>query len=1091
MIFSLSDIKQQIDTARFNEGLEFFKDRRVSAPNIQHDGKLITAIIQQNTRRPMRIYVRTEQELDSTRIYGECSCSKRKNCEHVVAVLLQALDDAQELPERISTSTNRPDQKRRTSARVLKPVRSSYSKSKQVLLYSLHIDSGEVLIETLVARCVRQSHYSIVAYFEASKITARTPARFLQAIDLELLASLKSFPRYPGTGIPILKGNQSGTLLEEILATGRCYFDTPENNTPLTKGSKRGLELSWKVDDFGFQHLDEQISPQASALLSISPPWYLDKEKRECGPLCGETNSSLIHELIDISPISPEQAEKSQKTLLKKWPDTRLPSLKTFDIKIAQRVEPVPCLRLTTVEKKLSKDYSEYSDFASLSFYYDEIEINLHDPSTLIRNGQLIRVQRNKKIENKTVKRLRQSGFNEDEGWSESTGKSIFTPVSNCIDNEAETWLDFQQDSVPALLAEGWKIEYDDFRYRLIKADNWFCEIDKLKQQDWFNIGMGVEVNGQRIELLPILLEFLHQLPAGLPAREDFMTENFILPHIDKQNEEYLVCLPVTRVLPLLEILLEVYDSKPLSEIKQLHFNRAQLARLTALDQSSDSPFFKWLVDDDVQHLLQQLHDVDCIPPVPPPATLTATLRPYQQQGLNWLQFLRKFQLAGILADDMGLGKTVQALAHLLIEKESGRADRPGLIIAPTSLMFNWRQEAERFAPQLKVLVLHGPKRKTLFPSISSYDLIITTYPLLVRDKSTLLAYQYHLLILDEAQVIKNPAAQASRVVREINARHRLCLTGTPLENHLGELWSLFDFLLPGLLGTKKQFRKFFRSPIEKEGDDACLERLSSRIRPFLLRRTKQQVATDLPMKTEITQPVILQGKQRELYESVRLAMHKRVQEEISRKGLARIQITVLDALLKLRQVCCHPGLLKMQQAKNVRNSAKLTMLMELVPELVEEGRRILIFSQFTTMLGYIEDELKNTRIKYVKLTGRTRDRETPVKQFQQGKVPVFLISLKAGGVGLNLTAADTVIHYDPWWNPAVERQATDRAHRIGQQQKVFVYKLICLGTVEEKIQNMQQTKQDLADSLYQNGNSEPGWSEEDFQTLFAPLEEA
>ena len=326
-------------------------------------------------------------------------------------------------------------------------------------------------------------------------------------------------------------------------------------------------------------------------------------------------------------------------------------------------------------------------------------------------------------------------------------------------------------------------------------------------------------------------------------------------------------------------------------------------------------------------------------------------------------------------------------------------------------------------------------------------------------------------------------------MLRKIQARHRLCLTGTPMENHLGELWSLFDFLLPGLLGDSKRFRRLFRTPIEQHASESVAQHLSRRIRPFLLRRTKQQVAMELPEKIEIVQSVALEGKQRELYETVRLAMHRRVRDEIERQGLARSQVVVLDALLKLRQVCCDPRLVASEQARAVSASAKLEALMQLLPEMVEEGRRILVFSQFTSMLGLIEDAVKAAGIDYVKLTGRTRDRQSSVQRFQQGTVPLFLISLKAGGVGLNLTAADAVIHYDPWWNPAVERQATDRAHRIGQRQTVMVYKLLCEGTVEEKIQAMQQRKQALADGLYQQGGDQsPQWSSQDLEELFGPL---
>jgi SNF2 family DNA or RNA helicase len=494
--------------------------------------------------------------------------------------------------------------------------------------------------------------------------------------------------------------------------------------------------------------------------------------------------------------------------------------------------------------------------------------------------------------------------------------------------------------------------------------------------------------------------------------------------------------------------------------------------------------------DDESRQLAQQLRCLERIPACDPPASLTATLRPYQQQGLEWLQFLREFHLAGILADDMGLGKTLQVLAHLLLEKESGRADRPSLVVVPTSLTFNWLHEAHQFAPALKVLLLHGPQRKGRFKQLQRHDLVVTTYPLLIRDAERLKAEKFHLLILDEAQTVKNPKSQASRIVRGLQTRHRLCLTGTPLENHLGELWSLFDFLMPGLLGDEKRFRRDFRTPIETQGDETVGVRLSQRLRPYLLRRTKAQVAKELPEKCEIIQSVALEGAQRELYETVRLSMHRRVRAEIERQGLGRSQIVVLDALLKLRQVCCDPRLVKRDEDSASLESAKLNHLMALLEEMVEEGRRILLFSQFTAMLALIEASLERAGIDYLKLTGQTRDRAKVVSAFQQGEAPLFLISLKAGGVGLNLTAADTVIHYDPWWNPAVERQATDRSHRIGQKQKVFVYKLICEGTLEEKILAMQQRKQDLAEGLYQSGSQDPHWSEEDIEALFGPLAE-
>jgi len=352
-----------------------------------------------------------------------------------------------------------------------------------------------------------------------------------------------------------------------------------------------------------------------------------------------------------------------------------------------------------------------------------------------------------------------------------------------------------------------------------------------------------------------------------------------------------------------------------------------------------------------------------------------------------------------------------------------------------------------------------------------------------------LLAQEYHYVILDEAQNIKNPKAQASKIVRQFNARHRLCLTGTPMENHLGEIWSLFDFLMPKLLGDEKQFRRLFRTPIEKHADQKRQHSLNTRIAPFLLRRSKQEVVKELPPKTEIIQNIELHGPQRDLYESIRLAMHEKVRNAINKNGVARSHIIILEALLKLRQVCCDPRLVKLDSAKKVKASAKMQLLMDMLPEQIEEGRRILLFSQFTSMLSLIEEELHKHKIDYVKLTGATKARDVPIQRFQNGDVPLFLISLKAGGTGLNLTAADTVIHYDPWWNPAVENQATDRAHRIGQNKSVFVYKLITSGTVEDKILALQARKKELADNLFSDsGKGASALTQADLNALFEPL---
>jgi SNF2 family DNA or RNA helicase len=403
--------------------------------------------------------------------------------------------------------------------------------------------------------------------------------------------------------------------------------------------------------------------------------------------------------------------------------------------------------------------------------------------------------------------------------------------------------------------------------------------------------------------------------------------------------------------------------------------------------------------------------------------------------------------------------------------------------------MGNWRDETARFAPSLKTLVLHGANRADRYDEIGDHDLILTTYPLLPRDRDRLLQFEFGLLVLDEAQAIKNPRSQAAKVVRELRAERRLAMTGTPLENHLGELWAQFDAIEPGLLGSEREFTRVYRNPIEKHNDSTQRQRLTRRIGALLLRRRKDEVLQDLPPKTEIVRMLELDGGQRTLYETLRLAQHERVREAVAKRGLAQSGIVVLDALLKLRQVCCDPRLVKLPSAAKVKESAKLDALLELLLTLRDEGRRVLLFSQFTSMLDLIEPLLKRHRIEHLRLTGDTPGaaRASLVKRFQRGEVPLFLISLKAGGVGLNLTAADSVIHYDPWWNPAVENQATDRAHRIGQDKPVFVYKLVGEGTVEEKVLEMQERKREIADSaLTEAGVAH--LSTEDLHSLFESL---
>jgi SNF2 family DNA or RNA helicase len=620
----------------------------------------------------------------------------------------------------------------------------------------------------------------------------------------------------------------------------------------------------------------------------------------------------------------------------------------------------------------------------------------------------------------------------------------------------------------------------DTFRHNVIEIE----AIDGVLHQagdGWFDVEMGITVNDRIVRLEPLLADLFRRDARWLSGGLDAIADEEAIELKTDRNER--LRLRADRLKPVVRVLIDLFDTIGEGDLR---ISEWDAARLDALDRIGRWQFHG---DTSIRQCAQRLMAGPGVSEVPVPHGLQAELRPYQRQGLSWMQFLREHDLSGVLADDMGLGKTVQTLSHILAEKEAGRLDRPALIVVPTTLVHNWRVEAQRFTPDLRVLDLHGPQRHERFDEITGHDLILTTYALLWRDQSVLVKHDYHLLILDEAQYVKNAATKAATTIRELRARHRLCLTGTPLENHLGELWAQFDFLLPGFLGTHKDFTRRWRSPIEKNGDTIRRDLLARRIRPFMLRRRKDEVATELPPKTTIVRSVELEGAQRDLYEIVRAAMQEKIRAAVTAKGLARSHIIVLDALLKLRQVCCDPRLVKLKQAARIKESAKLELLLNMLPELIEEGRRILLFSQFTGMLELIAAALDVAHIQYVVLTGETTDRVTPVRRFQQGEAPLFLISLKAGGVGLNLTTADTVIHYDPWWNPAVENQATDRAHRLGQVKPVFVYKLITAGSVEEKIVVMQQQKAALADAiLSEDAAGAVKFSADDLEALFEPI---
>jgi SNF2 family DNA or RNA helicase len=472
--------------------------------------------------------------------------------------------------------------------------------------------------------------------------------------------------------------------------------------------------------------------------------------------------------------------------------------------------------------------------------------------------------------------------------------------------------------------------------------------------------------------------------------------------------------------------------------------------------------------------------------PVEIPASLETTLRDYQRLGFKWLKTLSHYGLGGILADDMGLGKTLQILTMLLSDKQQG-SQEPSLVVAPTSLIYNWEEEVQKFVPDLKTLIISGSKneRKKLMEQIPAADLVITSYPLIRRDKEDYEAYTFRCCIIDEAQHIKNPVSQGAKAVKSIQAKRRFAMTGTPMENSLSELWSIFDFIMPGYLFSHNKFMSTYEKPIVKDHDADSVEELARHIKPFILRRLKVDVLKELPEKIESKMVAELTEEQKKIYLAYLSQVRGEIAAEIDRSGYEKSHIKILSALTRLRQICCHPGVF----LEDYRGeSGKLLLLDEVISDALSGGHRILLFSQFTSMLKLIRERLNASHVSTFYLDGNTDvlERIKLVRSFNEGEGDVFLISLKAGGTGLNLTGADTVIHYDPWWNPAVEDQASDRAYRIGQEKVVHVMRLITKGTIEEKIEHLKEQKRNLTDAVIKPGETFVSkMSEDDVMALF------
>ena len=1046
----------------------------VSEIRLHQNGSALTGIVRAESPtashvRTHRVYIRRAN--GSAPHQAECSCGASGTCVHAAAVSMAAARGTQTaaIAARAPASLHAPEGPGAdTGLRRAWPTR-------QQLLYLIEHDTrpigapeaGDLQLTVWVSTTSAAGPgESCGAVPFASRAAARGRGGYPRYVDERDEDVLEILLADAGDGPWRLRGQSGAQVMHRALASGRALWGSLGSPALRVAAARRAC-LSWRIGENGEQHLACDVGDSAVVLLCLEPAIYVDLATRESGTVALPCPGDLVRRYARRG-IRPEEVAAIHCQLDGEVDAASFPRPASLIVEHQPLSSLRPRLRLAAGPQ------------ARLQYLYNGVAV---DGDRLNPNEDCVHCAVGATV--CEIPRDRER---------ESTLHARLASVLPRARGGRDEWLAFLLDAAPALESEGWELETEPgFPYRLAAPDGWFGDLESAARESWFSLRLGVRVDGRLINLLPALAAYLQSLAGSEPGSGGTPAE----PHEPASlniGEHWLLPLDDGRYLPIgmerirriAATLVELFERDGLEDQERLAMPQAQRHRLVDLARELGAPTLHSR-EPALRDLLAGLDELSAIRPADAPETFGATLRPYQREGLGWLQFLRRHRLGGVLADDMGLGKTVQTLAYLLLEKEAGRLRKPALIVAPVSALANWQQETRRLAPGLRQITLHGPGRRALFAAIASSDVVITGYPQLLLDTELLLAQDFHMVILDEAQTIKNPRAMISQAARALRADHRLCLTGTPVENHLGELWSLFAFAEPRLLGDERDFQRQYRAPIEEGADRLRAEALAARIAPCLLRRTKDAVARELPSKTEMVATIAFDERQRDFYDAIRLASHRRIREILDRQGLARSQITILDALLKLRQACCDPRLVAGAPDETIP-SAKFEWLATALPELVAEGRRILLFSQFTSMLRLIEVKVRELAIPYCLLTGETRERAVQVERFQSGGVPLFLISLKAGGTALNLTAADTVIHYDPWWNPAAEAQASDRAHRIGQTRPVFIYKLIAQNTVEERMLALQEEKRRLVAGVYAAATGSPlAMTAADIEHLLTP----
>ncbi|MCH8476148.1 MAG: DEAD/DEAH box helicase [Opitutales bacterium] len=919
----------------------------------------------------------------------------------------------------------------------------------------LDIDRMQDLLKTPIQRLYREEDQTIIPALIQAEVRGWEP---------------------PGS---LLEGPSGYALLKKMVAARRTFF-AQGNHLRIHWGKKLKVSPRWQRQEDGtwrptFYSEDESVD----GFIGTAPPLYFvtGKEKDFLGPVSVKWPEGLGAAWLRTAPLSENAVAGHRLRLRNKFPNEEIPALPEQKAEIIRKLSPIPILTIGHAMNHPTKDSPDsWVDTVEalelhLTFQYGPKEIAEEDEADQIfhqEKGQLIVIPRKKDEEKKAIEQLTEQGLQKtppEEGFLFATASLQYT-----LSRQAPTnWHELFTRFFPLWEKAGWIIRMrKGLNITPSHNEDWWSHLEP-ESSNWYHYSSGLLINGQKVPILPTLLHFLRQNKSkSLEEITEELTHSTFLWSGSNQTAP-LVILPGKKLAEIVQILQQMGRNLAANQNGMVKLSPWR-ARELAADQNWETP------DNFPLTLLKKFRQahagaIPLDPPVDIPA-ITTPLRHYQKQTLAWIDFLAATQTHGLLADDMGLGKTLQVLVSLLREKIRGNLSPAALIIAPTGVLGNWRREIQEKTPSLRFYCHHGSNRSPLNKEvIARNDLILTSFGIALLEEEIFKNVTWSFLVVDEAQNLKNPSTKRYQALKKFTAKRRIALSGTPMENHPGEIWALFHFLMPGFLGSKKDFDQNFRQPMESNAQEIARESaqiLSQRLRPFMLRRKKEDVAADLPKKSDINHYIALSEEQSRLYEARRSLLHREIRERVEKEGLAASQIFILQAITELRQICCHPGLLpeKSGTCEQEADSAKLNRLLDILAELQSENRQALVFSQFVTMLDLIARECAARQWDFLTYTGATRNRQEVVEQFNTGETPILLISLRAGGTGLNLTAADTVIHYDPWWNPAVEQQATDRAHRIGQDKPVMVHRLIAEDTIEEKILSLHQRKRSLIENL-------------------------